>query len=342
MARKRLSGRQVLLLLGFGLLVGAVLFEGVCQLVSISVYNNWAFFRGRPNHFYQPSNDFRLTYDLKRNYFFEEEKKALYTNTYGFREKTDDRSLDIRRIVVFGDSVTFGTGLDQTETIPAHLQQMLDPTSRQTRVINAGVPGYGLREMPALLQQAYGAYRQKQAIYILNLNDFSLRDTVYEGADNGLYKMYNAPLIKSPWFVRKAIYRLVKGNDVDTDLGWYRWLYRGTRERNLASFADLAQFARSQKMALAVVIMPSVHAYSADGKTYALDDILTDLKSWMDAEGIKWFDPRDAFLPDPAKYIDGTDHFFSGEGCRKMAEYLRDTVVPALDGLTPTAAASAH
>jgi hypothetical protein len=47
------------------------------------------------------------------------------------------------RLLILGDSVTFGTGVDRQQAYPARLQEALEPrVQRPVEVINAGVPGY--------------------------------------------------------------------------------------------------------------------------------------------------------------------------------------------------------
>ena len=81
---------------------------------------------------------------------------------------------------------------------------MLDPEIKRVKFFNCGVPGYSFGEMPAWLRKTYRTYKITDAIYLLNLNDFSRRDTRYEGADNGMYRMFRRPLLMFPFFVGKA------------------------------------------------------------------------------------------------------------------------------------------
>ncbi len=65
----------------------------------------------------------------------------------GFRSPAIEipKPANVYRILMLGDSTTFGTGVTATDTVPALLQSALNknlPASTTYEVINAGVPGY--------------------------------------------------------------------------------------------------------------------------------------------------------------------------------------------------------
>jgi lysophospholipase L1-like esterase len=82
-------------------------------------------------------------------------------------------------ILAFGDSLTFGTGADSTESYPAVLEQMI-----RRRVVNAGVPGEvtgnGLTRLPEVLEQ------EKPSLLLLchGGNDLLRRLNQQQAADN--------------------------------------------------------------------------------------------------------------------------------------------------------------
>lgn len=70
-----------------------------------------------------------------------------YTNNSvgirGTREYAAGRRPGIRRILLLGDSFTYGVGVDDEQTFAARLERILDSTDATTEVINAGVGGTG-------------------------------------------------------------------------------------------------------------------------------------------------------------------------------------------------------
>lgn len=326
MARQRfLKTRlgRILVLLTFTLVSTAVLFELACQAIAVYVYAGFEKTRKDPSHYFQPSSNERLRYELKPNFTLKNQTGELFTNALGFRDQSGEVDKSRSHIILLGDSVTFGTGLTQADTISALVQAKL-PTAK---VVNAGVPGYGLKEMPPLLDKALAAYNSgpTHVVFLLNLNDFSLRDTVYEGADNGLYRTYHRPWLKSPWFVRKLVYRMVKPTPA-ANLRWYQWIYRGTKAENFGYLDELATTCKAKNIKLSVVILPVLASYAPDG-SYALSKEIAEITAFASARGVVCIDSSAAFKPDPAKTIDDTDHFFNREGTSKMAELVVEQLI---------------
>jgi len=78
--------------------------------------------------------------------------KFLNTNSRQLRGRTEysfDKDPHKRRILVLGDSFTFGEEVSDDETYPHHLQALLP----DAEVINMGVHGYGHDQMLLLLQK---------------------------------------------------------------------------------------------------------------------------------------------------------------------------------------------
>jgi hypothetical protein len=84
--------------------------------------------------------------------------KILNTNSKGFRGKKDFpyiKNKEMLRILILGDSFTFGDEVSDDETYSYYLQQMLP----HTEVINIGVHGYGHDQMLVLLQEEGVKYK---------------------------------------------------------------------------------------------------------------------------------------------------------------------------------------
>src|SRR5262245_27674647 len=79
----------------------------------------------------------------------------------------------VRRILVLGDSVAFGWGLDEAESFPARLAEALGSRSLGVEVLNAGVPGYSIASEAALHRELAPALAPDAVVVAVSLNDFT-------------------------------------------------------------------------------------------------------------------------------------------------------------------------
>ncbi len=297
-----------------GVAVALVLLELACQAF-------YAFYVGKklnaqqqdPLHYYQPSKDPVLVYELKPGYSAEIDGRRIHINRNGIRDD-EDQTHAPRRIAILGDSVPFGTALSQEETLPAALQRLAGDS---LKVLNFGTPGYGLEEISRFLEIHWQQYRPQKVVYLLNLNDFSRRNTIYEGADNGLYRIYKKPFLKMPFFIRKAIYRMVKGGQMSS-VAWYRWLYEGNKKEGLAEIEKMKKFAEENGFDFEVLLFPPAVAY-ANG--FQLGDVAQDLLSALNRMEVPFLQPIEVFAENTQTLQDNTDHM-TPQGCEKLAGWM--------------------
>ncbi|MGD9612929.1 MAG: SGNH/GDSL hydrolase family protein [Kiritimatiellia bacterium] len=296
------SAKKLALLAGATLAAG-ILLEGACQaLYALGVAPQLAAQRNDPTHYYEASDDPTLAYRLKPGCQIAKDGRAIRINRHGFRDDRDD--LDgAPRVALLGDSVPFGIALSQDQTPAAALQRL---AGAEVRVLNFGVPGYGLEELRRHAEHVLARFRPVRVYYVLNLNDFSVRGTASEGGDNGLYRMYAPPALKTPFFLRKAIYRFMKGGRMSS-VRWYRWLYEGNRAKLLPVVREMADHARAQGGEFAVVLFPPAVAYGADG-TFALQAVFDEIAGDLRANQIAVLAPVAEFGADVRALQDGTDH----------------------------------
>lgn len=119
---------------------------------------------------------------------------TLTDRLYGFSQhvKIDNNGLRYHKkasnsipIMVLGDSVTFGIGVDDDDTYPAHLQ---DLSSNRFEVFNCGVSGWGPAEYYLAFKKTFPELRQKLVIVGLFLeNDIhDMDNAVWAGKENGM------------------------------------------------------------------------------------------------------------------------------------------------------------
>jgi lysophospholipase L1-like esterase len=288
-----------------GLLAGLLLLELGCRLYAVRIYRGFEAMRSDPRHYLRASPDPALAYELSPGSYQDAEAgRQLAINRFGLREESDEIPRVHPRIGVLGDSVVFGIGHSQERTIPKLLEARLRRSGGEAAVLNLGVGGYGLAELVAFLRAKDAIYDLDAVIYLLNPNDFARRESIYEGADNGLYRMYVRPTLMAPWFVRKAIYRYHKQGN--SSVGWYEWLFAGSREIGFGQLAALQDYAGAQGIDLRVVLLPAGVAYR-NGE-YLLSRMHGEIGAFLASRGIPYRDAAEEFGREHERYFDATDH----------------------------------
>ena len=298
-----------------GLIFALLLLELFCQMYFFTVIvDGFKEMQESEAHYFKQSDDPVLTYELQPNFHFIKESKEININNQGIRDKENNIS-NHYKIAVLGDSVAFGINLSDEDTVSSILQQKF---GSHAKVLNLGVPGYGLPEILRFLELKNSLYSVNHIIYILNLNDFTARNSMYEGGSNGLYRMYKHPTLKSPFFLRKAIYRFYKHGKMSS-LSWYRWLFRGNKEKGLQIINRISAYAHQHNSKFTILVLPAGVAYQ--NETYQLEDISSEILSYLENHEIDYINPEKSFAKDTANLIDDTDHMTS-EGSRKLGEII--------------------
>jgi len=104
--------------------------------------------------------------------------KPLRINALGFRGDEVERSKPSGRfrIVVMGDSITFGNGVRDEETYSSQLAQKLHEAGfRRAEVINAGIPGYDTWQEALLLEEVVLPLDPDLVVLGFYENDVALR-----------------------------------------------------------------------------------------------------------------------------------------------------------------------
>ncbi len=82
-------------------------------------------------------------------------KRSIEINRHGFRDReySLEKAPDIRRILVVGDSITFGYGLRPEQRFPEQLEARFRDAGAKVEVLNLGVGGYDTLDEVAFLEQ---------------------------------------------------------------------------------------------------------------------------------------------------------------------------------------------
>lgn len=118
-----------------------------------------------PPRIFQENANPQIRYELRPNIAERAYRATVTTNSLGFRGLELDRGKPL--IAVLGDSITFGYGLEDRETIPARLQELLPDVS----VLNTAAPGYNIRQQAEVYGTKIRGLRPTVVILIFHPND---------------------------------------------------------------------------------------------------------------------------------------------------------------------------
>jgi len=103
-------------------------------------------------------------------------------NALGFREKELKAVSDNYRILVFGDSFTFGWAIDEEHRYTNVLQKWFDylqikgPKGEKIEIVNFGMQGYALDQIHDLMEGVFKLMKFDAVVIGFNTNDFVMTD----------------------------------------------------------------------------------------------------------------------------------------------------------------------
>ena len=158
-----------------GLLAGAV---AVLLLLELGI-KLWFFgLHPSPKQLLLPSANPTLVYELRPgveatytylNPLVRDWEYHVRVNAEGQRGPLLDRASGRPRVLVLGDSYAFGFGVNDDETFPQRLGELL---GGRADVLNFGVPAYDLAQEVELLRTKGLAYAPDVVVLALHPNDF--------------------------------------------------------------------------------------------------------------------------------------------------------------------------
>ncbi len=141
-----------------------------------------------------PDIQLRYTHDPEALYFFEPNQRGIQILSNGLPSppatinelglRGPQLRQEGRKILLLGDSFTFGAGVADEETFASRLDVML---GEQVSVVNGGQPGYGLFQMEATLRRLVEVIKPEIVVVIVWQGDF-LRRPPNEGERETLFR----------------------------------------------------------------------------------------------------------------------------------------------------------
>lgn len=273
----------------------------------------------------------------------------LSTNGYGFRGEPVDvvKPPGVRRIVMLGDSITFGNSVPWTQTFSFVLQQLLNQQAgrREFEVLNLGVSGYNTGQELATLREL--GLRFSPDLIVLNvcLNDSDPVKTlsaiglvnevgIQEPGDVNL-----RTIVASSYLLTALKYALITAFENHPDMlrtlnSPDIFLDSRIREVSWSEMKEQMQVifavAREQQIPIVMVIYP----YSSQvGLPSAQLEPQQDLLAFAAANGVPTLEASPVYVNQPEDmFVDRFIHL-SPHGHRVIAATMRDFL--AAQGLLP-------
>lgn len=160
---------------------------------------------------YHPTRGWAVKPNITNKIVFD--NKILNTNSKGIRGRIEysyEKNPNRTRIIILGDSFTFGDDVSDTETYPYYLQQMLP----NAEILNLGVSAYGhdqmliylleegLRYHPDIVLLGFGPWGNKR-----NLSEFYFKSKPRFRWSGNQLVLCNSPVPTSRWFLKHDFWR---------------------------------------------------------------------------------------------------------------------------------------
>lgn len=291
---------------------------------------------GQAYRFYRadPRRGFRLAPNASTTDRVTDDQPLTYritTDAHGLRGPVREAEPGALKVLLVGDSMTFGKGVDDDQTFASFLEPLLtEQLGRPVRVLNAGVSSYGQIEELATIEELTQSDLQPDVVLLA----FTVANDL---TDNFRWKLGTEPLERDEEAAAEFEHLVL-----DNPLAWWsrtyrllawRWGRHLVRYRLMSGtgFLDRAGelLAKAQQAAgerpFGVVIVPpqfAVQGYWAE-PFLRIDAIRAGLDQRLEAAGIPHHDPLEALQAhaDDELYIPGDLHF-TVAGHRVFAEAI--------------------
>jgi lysophospholipase L1-like esterase len=197
-------------------------------------------------------------------------KVEIETNSQGLRDREFSAKGERERILVLGDSVTFGWGVEADEAFPKQLESLQATRAGRTpfEVVNAGVWGYNTLQETAYVEAGAGGYEPD-----LVLVGFTSPVTI----ERNWKSLQDGVITVEPMTERRALRRFLKAHSNLFSFLERQWVYQGRLylmilgalqqvglARESAALAEDPARSRPHALALKVTDPDAVAAASVD------------------------------------------------------------------------------
>ncbi len=247
---------------------------------------------------------------------------SVHINTLGMRGPELRITPAKRIILLLGDSVLFGVGVEQDSTIPARLQARFAADS--LLLLNTSVIGYSLWDYRNVLEYWLERVQPEQVILFYTLND------IYRGQPKLMAHRQVRLLEAMLSFLRNhsKAYLWLKDRLMDRAAKFFQYdydMYRDPQQldRVRRAFRALDSLSREHQQGLEVVLLPYRRQFAPETPDPWLPQ--REIGKILEELAIPYRDARKAFAGKERIeefYLFGDAMHFSARGCREIAEFI--------------------
>lgn len=170
------------------LILSTFVFCFLCFEAALRGYHAYVKYRSPYQHASRPD----LIFTVKPN-------SRSHQVSDGFRRRYSERKEnDVTRILIFGDSVTFGYHIEKEDIYSANLERLLNSGSKKFEVVNYGISQYSTVQEVALAE----AYVSKMSPDLIILG-YVLNDPNPDGSVNDFFKRDKARSLAGNWLLER-------------------------------------------------------------------------------------------------------------------------------------------
>jgi len=233
--------------------------------------------------------------------------KIVYTDKNGFRVPNKNYAYKGTNdsIIFFGDSVTFGNGIEETKTFVGLARKYFINYNFH----NISLPGYQIKDHKDNLEMIKKIKKINHIIYVFTLNDIDFNNNVVNIADKKVNKDKLVEKLKTInlinyfnfWLRNKSyLYMYIKGISSDPSKRWFEYDYNLYNNdlllNNFESFIDnLSEETNAQKIKLSILILP--YEYQTRKNKCKYENLMpqTKIKKILLDKKINYYDLTDLF-----------------------------------------------
>ena len=281
-------------------------------------------------------------------------RNTIFINSAGFRDKEYpiEKEIGIYRIMVIGDSFTFGMGVNLEDTYVKGIERLLQKENINLEVINCGVTAYLMWQNYEVLKRKALPYKPDLVVLGIFLNDIEQSKPPYknfsEWKGSNIFEEEQNTSLKDKFYIRNYIKNLdrifkfrnryrrghnylktIEERKKTVIQNWLKIMYGKLEERKYIEFEDtLNKFVETAKNAncdvLVAYIPDAVQLHDLEGQ-----EINRFIKRICQKMGIPFVDitPKFEMDSDPSSlYLFPLDAHTSPKGHKLIAESIVEKI----------------